>query len=89
MFMRYELWKYEDDYGVGWTFMPVDNQYEAFLKYKRKFEPNSEMVWSVEAETKDEAIARYHEFMGRENGKLIDDIGFTYNCLQTIERDLI
>lgn len=62
--MRYELWKYEDDSGVGWTFMPVDHQYEAFLRYKDKHEPSSELVWSVEAETRDEAIARDHEFMG-------------------------
>jgi hypothetical protein len=61
--MKYELWKYEDESGVGWTFMPVDAQYETFLKYKEKYEPNSEMVWSVEAGTKEEAIARYHEFM--------------------------
>ena len=65
--MKYELWKYEDEFGTGWTFMPVDDQYEAFLRYKEEHEPNSEMVWSVEAETKDEAIARYREFMGWES----------------------
>jgi len=61
--MRYELWKHEDDFGVAWTFMAVDAQYEAFLKYKEQHEPNSEMVWSVDAETKESAIARYNEFM--------------------------
>ena len=56
--MKYELWKYKDEFGVGWTFMPVDYQYEAFLKYKEKYEPNSEIVWSVETETKDEAMTK-------------------------------
>jgi hypothetical protein len=42
--MKYELWKYEDEFGAAWTFMPVDDQYEAFLKYKEKYEPDSEMV---------------------------------------------
>jgi hypothetical protein len=65
--MKYELWRHEDEFGVGWTFIPVDDQYEAFLKYKEKHEPNSEMVWSIEAETKDKAIACYHEFMGWES----------------------
>ena len=64
--MRYELWKNEDEIGVGWTFMPVDHQYEAFLRYKEKFEPSSRLVWSVEAETRDEAVALYHQFMGWE-----------------------
>jgi len=64
--MRYELWKHEDTYGVGWTFMPVDHQYEAFLEYKERYQPNSEMVWSVEADSEYDAIARYHEFMGWE-----------------------
>ncbi len=64
--MRYELWKYEDDSGMGWTFMPVDHQYEAFLRYKEKYELSYELVWRIETETRDEAIARYHEFMGYE-----------------------
>ena len=62
--MKYELWKYEDDFGVGWTFMPVDDRYDAFLRYKEKYEPDSELVWSVEAETPEEAKAHYEEFMG-------------------------
>ena len=71
--MKYELWKYEDDSGVGWTFMPVDHQYEAFLRYKEKSEPGSELVWSIEAETGAEAKARYHEFMGWEPDKPGED----------------
>jgi hypothetical protein len=35
----------------------------------KKYEPNSEMVWSIEAETRDETIARYHEFMGWESNE--------------------
>jgi hypothetical protein len=66
--MKYELWKYEDDSGVGWTFMPVDHQYQAFLRYKEN-EPSSELVWSIEAETKEEANVRYHEFIGWEPDK--------------------
>ena len=44
--------------------MTVDHEYEAFLKYQEKYEPDSDMVWSVEAETRDEAIAGYRDFMG-------------------------
>jgi hypothetical protein len=61
--MKYELWKYEDEFGVGWTLMPVDHQYGAFLIYKEQYEHNSVMVWSVDAETKEEAHARYREYM--------------------------
>jgi len=71
--MKYELWKYEDDWGVGWTFMPVDHQYEAFLRYKEKKEPSSKLVWSIEAETKEEAVARYHEFMGWGQDKPVEN----------------
>ena len=61
--MRYELWKNEDEFGVGWTFVPVDSQYSAFLVYKEKFQPESKLVWSIESETPSEAISRHHEFM--------------------------
>jgi hypothetical protein len=75
--MRYELWKYEDEYGVGWTFMPVDHQYVAFLRYKEKYDPSSELVWTVDAETRDEAIAGYHEFMGgsQRRKRAVEDLG--------------
>jgi hypothetical protein len=71
--MRYELWKYEDDSGVGWRFMLVDHQYEAFLRYKEKYELSYGLAWSIETETRDEAIARYHEFMGYEPDELESD----------------
>ncbi|MBV9958543.1 MAG: hypothetical protein JO360_08985 [Acidobacteria bacterium] len=55
----------EEEEDVSWTFMPVDHQYEAFLRYKEKYEPHAKLVWSIEANSFWEAEARYHEFMGR------------------------
>jgi hypothetical protein len=66
--MKYEVWKYEDEYTEHWFLMPVDHQYEAFLRYREAYEPNSELVWSFEADTFWEAQARYNEFMGYEPG---------------------
>jgi hypothetical protein len=58
-----------DERGVGWTLMPVDHQYEAFLRYKEKYEPDSVMVWSVDAETEEEAHTRYREYMYGESAE--------------------
>jgi hypothetical protein len=62
--MRYEVWRNEDT--EEWFLMRVDHQYGAFLKYREAYEPDSEMMWSFEAETFWEATARYLEYMGYE-----------------------
>lgn len=65
--MKYELWKHEGENFEEWFLMPVDHQYEAFLRYREAYEPNSELVRSFEADTFWEATARYHKFMGWES----------------------
>jgi hypothetical protein len=67
--MKYEVWKYVDEYTESCFLMPVDHQYEAFLRYREAYEPNSELVWSFEADTIWEAHARFSEFMGYESEK--------------------
>ena len=67
------MWMYEEGDIVEWALMPVDHRYETFLKYKEKYEASSTLVWSVETETRDEAIARYHEFMGCEPYEPVSD----------------
>jgi hypothetical protein len=64
--MKYEIWRNEDEYTEEWFLMPVDHKYGAFLKYREAYEPNSEMVWSFEADTFWEATVRYREYIGYE-----------------------
>jgi hypothetical protein len=71
--MKYEIWKYEDNVGVSWELMPVDHQYHGFLRYKEKYEPSSELVWSFEAETEAQAQDRYREFMGYKPTESVND----------------
>jgi hypothetical protein len=59
--MRYELWRDEDDEGISLTFFPADENYD---NQRRLLEPGAEIVWAVEADTYNEAMARYYEFMG-------------------------
>jgi hypothetical protein len=67
--VKYALWRKADEYTEEWFLMPVDHQYGAFLKHRDAYEPNSEMVWSFEAETFWEATARYREYMGYEESE--------------------
>ena len=64
--MKYEVWKKVDEYTEEWYLMPVDHQYDAFLKYREAYEPNSELMLSFEVETFWEATIRYREYMGYE-----------------------
>jgi hypothetical protein len=52
---RFELWKV----GTGHAFFPVTN--EAAHKL---LPPGAKLVWTVEAESWDEARARMHRFLG-------------------------
>lgn len=65
--MKYEIWKRENEHIREWFLMPVDHQYEAFLRYREKCEPDSELVCSFEADTFWEASARCNELMGYES----------------------
>ena len=62
--MKYELWGHEEEGEVvGYTFFPVDEMYERRLQL---LEPNSKLVWTVEASAYDDAMRLYHERMGWE-----------------------
>jgi hypothetical protein len=67
--MRYELWRHEDE-AISLSFFAVDENYDL---QRRLLEPGAEFIWAVEAETYNEAMARYHEFMGWEPYKPMDD----------------
>lgn len=67
--MKYEVWRNEDEDTEEWFLMPVDHQYGAFLKYRAAYEPDSELMWSFEADTFLEATARYREYMGYESNE--------------------
>jgi len=60
--MKYELWRYEGN-AIALSFFPVDENYN---RQRQLLEPGAEMIWAVEADTYNEAMARYHEFMGWE-----------------------
>jgi hypothetical protein len=61
--MKYEIWKHDDKHTEHYYLMPVDHQYEAFVRYREAYEPDSILVWSFEAKTGEEANARYREYM--------------------------
>jgi hypothetical protein len=72
--MKYEVWKHEDEYVEEYFLMPVDHQYDAFLRYRATYEPDSELIWSFEANTFWEATARYQEFMGWESDEATSSV---------------
>jgi hypothetical protein len=69
--MKYELWQHEEaGEVVGYTFLPVDELYERRLQL---LETGSELVWTVEADTYNEAMKLYHEHMDWEPYKPWED----------------
>ena len=60
--MKYEVWRHEGR-AICLSFFPVDENYDA---HRQSLAPNAELLWAVEADTWDEAMSRYHEFMGWE-----------------------
>ena len=52
----YELWR---DVGGTWSFFPRDN-----AKARSRMGAGAELVWSVEAQTFDEALAAQREYLG-------------------------
>ena len=68
--MKYGLWKHMDQ-GVSLTFTGFD-AYEEYVR-QGAIEPDAELIWTVEAESWNEACTRYHEFMGYEPYKPMDE----------------
>ncbi|MDT5159145.1 MAG: hypothetical protein QOH51_3502 [Acidobacteriota bacterium] len=59
--MRYELWQDEEEgRAVALTFFPVDEIYEL---RRRLLEPRAHLIWTVEADTYEDAMRLYHEHM--------------------------
>ena len=58
--MKYELWKYVDD-AESLTFVEVNENYAHSLKIL--VEPGAELIWTVEAETYNEAMQLYYDHM--------------------------
>lgn len=64
--MRYGLWKHVDQ-GVSLTCIELD----AYEEYVRQgvIEPDAKLIWTVDADSHNEASTLYHEHMGWESYK--------------------
>ena len=62
--MIFELWKSED--GSEYTFLPHWSIVKCPQLKKDSDDKDQIMIWSVEADTWDEACTKYHEYMGWE-----------------------
>ena len=58
---KYELWKEVDDDAEALTFVEVNEDYERVLKML--VEPGAELIWTVEADTDNEAMQLYYDHM--------------------------
>jgi len=67
--MKYESWRDPDHYGL--TFAPAFN----IIKMKRQglLDPQATLVYSCEADSWIEAMTKYHEAMGWEPYKPMED----------------
>jgi hypothetical protein len=63
--MKYELWKWSGQ-RESLAFIAVDENYALHRELMEQDEPGAVLVWSVEAETYNEAMTLYHEYMGWE-----------------------
>jgi hypothetical protein len=68
--MKYELWRSEDDLGGELTFFPVNETYE---RQTQLLEPGAELIWTVEADSYNEAMRLYYEHMDWGPYKPMDD----------------
>jgi hypothetical protein len=64
--MKCELWHHKSLAGEAemWTFFPVDESYAE--RVAELLEAGDELVWTVEADSFEEAMPLYHERMGWE-----------------------
>lgn len=60
---QYELW---DDGDGGLTFLPEGDGAESPHSARRLIDEKARLVWTVEAENWDKAMAAYYEHMGWE-----------------------
>lgn len=67
--MRYELWGTPDRTSLSFT---EANAVEVH-KQQGAIEPEAEFIWSVDAESDNEAMTLYHEYMGWEPYKPMDE----------------
>ena len=67
--MRYELWGTPDRTSLVFTGA------DAIDGYKRQgaIEPDAELIWGVDADSWKEASTLYHQYMGWELYKPVDD----------------
>jgi hypothetical protein len=57
--MKYELWKHEGT-AVSQTLIAVDETYDV---YRNAIHPEAKLVWTIDAQTYDEAFARFREYL--------------------------
>ena len=59
--MKYELWHSHDRGSDVYTLLPAGAQREQTL-----LEPNAKVIWTIDAESWNEACQKQHEFLGWE-----------------------
>ena len=68
--MTYELWQSQDENVASQAFVAVDQNY---LKHPEISDGQHQLIWSVDADSYNDAMTRYHEFMDWEPYKPMVD----------------